>query len=154
MLPILDETVVQELAIGLRSTREALNFLDRFDALLSTRLQKIHDALMSRDLEQMQIALLSLHTSAAMVGAARLHDCTGRIQQRLDGWPFSVPASRALMKDLGREAIQFTRAYRVLRSQQTSSDASSTPVPPQTRVDHPSHPGNPGDQAPRIIRTP
>lgn len=129
MLPVLDVAAVQDLAVGLRSTREALNFLDRFDALLSTRLQRIHAALMSRDLEQMQIAVLSLHTSAAMVGAARLHDCTGRIQQRLDRWPFSVPASRALMKDLGREAVQFTRAYRVLRSQRTPIDASIVTAP-------------------------
>lgn len=117
MIPVLDMAVIYALAADLRSSREALNFLDKFDALLSIRLQNIHDALMTQDLEQMTVALLGLHTSAAMVGAAQLHHCTGHIVEGLSRWPFSVPTSRTIMKDLAKEAIQFTRAYRVLRSQ-------------------------------------
>lgn len=117
MIPVLDMAVIYALAADLRSSREALNFLDRFDALLSIRLQKIHDALMTQDLEQMTVALLGLHTSAAMVGAAQLHHCTGHIVEELSRWPFSAPTSRTIMKDLAKEAIQFTRAYRALRSQ-------------------------------------
>ena len=118
MIPVLDVAVVRALAADLRSTGEALNFVDRFDALLSSRLQKIHDALMTQDLEQMNVALLGLHTSAAMVGAAQLHHCTGRILGHLSRWPFSATASRAIMKDLAKEAVQFTRAYRMMRSRQ------------------------------------
>lgn len=119
MLPVLDMTVVRTLAADLGSTREALNFLDSFDALLSSRLQKIHQALIMQDLENMNVALLSLHTSAAMAGALQLHACTGRILQQLDSWPLPASAGWALMKALAQEAVQFSRAHRMLSSQRS-----------------------------------
>lgn len=127
MLPVLDMSVVQTLAGDLGSSREALNFLDSFDALLSSRLQKIHNALITQDLENMKVALLSLHTSAAMAGALQLHACTGRILQQIDTWPLPAPVIRALMKNLAKEAIQFTRAHRMLYSQQVQP-APNLPV--------------------------
>ncbi|MEG9250283.1 hypothetical protein V6S67_19500 [Arthrobacter sp. Soc17.1.1.1] len=155
MIPVLDVAVVQALAADLRSTREALSVLDRFDALLSSRLQRIHDALMTQDLVQMEVALLSLHTSAAMVGAAQLHHCTAHIVEQLSGWPFSAPASRALMKDLASEAIQFTRAYRMLRSLRTLNHAPArTTAPTLLTTRKRKKPSLPPSPAPPAVPTP
>lgn len=118
MLPVLDMTIVETLAVDVGSSREVMNFLARFDALLFSRLEKIHQALMAQDLESTKVVLLSLHTSAAMAGALQLHACTGRILQQIDTWPLPALTIRALMEDLAKEATRFTRAHRALHSLQ------------------------------------
>lgn len=126
---MLDLSVVSALAVDLDSPREALEFLGRFEELLSWRVHIICDAIASRDVEQTAAALTSLHTHALTIGALQLHAITGQALADIHHKSHvravdvtTLTATRTFLHDLIQEAILFKHAYTALCSNPTLLD--------------------------------
>ncbi|WP_049830154.1 Hpt domain-containing protein [Arthrobacter sp. RIT-PI-e] len=114
-LPVIDTHVIDILAQELHSYPDALDFIDRFVALLPERINAIHNALTRSDLEQATITLLSLHTSAAMVGATQLHHTTTNALATITNGHTTHTHTQNLTRQLTRNAANYTTAYTTLR---------------------------------------
>jgi hypothetical protein len=85
----------------------AVDFLGTFNALLTGRIERIHQALQGHDEKEITTALLSLQASAAMVGAAQLEASATRA---LAQQPMESKPSGALIKKLQGQAAMFNDA--------------------------------------------
>ncbi|MUK01048.1 hypothetical protein GM708_03330 [Vibrio cholerae] len=120
VIPAFDAAAFEDFAQDLGSSA-ALDFIETFETLLVTRIERIERALGGEDTEETITALLSLQASAAMAGAAQLHASATRALAEL---PVVTAPPGALVRKLQGQAQHFRDAAAGVHTSRTTPDAA------------------------------